>query len=209
LTRRRFGPYHRSGTAVLPGVFSLSVFESLRARLDRLFAEPAPDPRARAERLRDALAEASVGLARMREGLAATEQELAAERRQLDDTERRGRLAAQVSDAETVAIAERFAVRHRERVAVLERKVVVQRDELGLARREIEEMTIEVRAAVRPDTDASLRDAWRELEAAGGARPGIDLEGELERARADRERMERAVEAQLAQLKKKLGRDEK
>jgi SpoVK/Ycf46/Vps4 family AAA+-type ATPase len=209
LTRRRFGPYHRSGTAVLPGVFSLSVFESLRARLDRLFKEPAPDPRARAEQLRDALAEASVGLARMREGLAATERELAAERQQLDDTERRGRLAAQVSDAETVAIAERFAVRHRERVAVLERKLVVQRDELGLARREIEEMTIEVRATVRPDTDASLRAAWRELEAAGGARPGIDLEGELERARADRERMERAVEAQLAHLKKKLGRSEK
>jgi SpoVK/Ycf46/Vps4 family AAA+-type ATPase len=209
LTRRRSGPYHKSGTAVLPGVFSLSVFESLRARLDRLFAEPAPDPRARAERLRDALAEASVGLARMRDGLAATEQELAAERQQLDDTERRGRLAAQVSDMETVAIAERFAVRHRERVAVLARKLVVQRDELGLARREIEEMTIEVRAAVRPDTDASLRAAWRELEAAGGARPGIDLEGELERARADRERMERAVEAQLAQLKKRLGRGEK
>jgi SpoVK/Ycf46/Vps4 family AAA+-type ATPase len=197
-----------SSPAFRPGVFSLSVFESLRARLDRLFTEPAPDPRARAEQLRDALAEASVGLARMREGLAATERELAAERRQLEDTERQGRLAARVSDAETVAIAERFALRHRERVAVLERKLVVQRDELGLARREIEEMTVEVRAAVRPDTDASLRAAWRELEAAGGARPGVDLEGELERARAERELMERAVEAQLAQLKKKLGRSD-
>lgn len=209
MTRRRSGPYHKSGTTVLPGVFSLSVFESLRARLDRLFAEPIPDPRARAEQLRDALADASVGLAHMRDGLAATERELTTERRQLEDAERRGRLAAQVSDTETVAIAERFAVRHRERVVVLERKAAVQRDELDLARREIEEMTREARAAVRPDTDASLRAAWREVEAAGGVRPGTDIEGELERTRADRELMDRAVEAQLAHLKKKLGRDAK
>ena len=193
----------------LPGVLSLSAFESLRARLDRLFAEPGADPRARAAALRDALAEASLGLDRMRDALGATERELAAERKQLDDAERRGRLAAAVPDPETVAVAGRFAVRHRERVVVLERKLAVQRDELGLARREIEEMTIEVRATVRPDTDASLRAAWREVEAAGGVRPETDLDGELERAREERELLERAVDAQLAHLKKKLGRSEK
>lgn len=199
-------PYDCRYPLPLPGVLSLSVFESLRARLDRLFAEPASDPRARAEALRDALAEASLGLQRMRDGLSATERELAAEKKQLEDAERRGRLAAQVSDTETVAIAGRFAIRHRERVAVLERKCGVQRDELGLARREIEEMTIEVRTAVRPETDATLRAAWREVEAAGGVRPETDLEGELLRAREERELMEKAVEAQLAHLKKKLGR---
>ena len=159
--------------------------------------------------MRDALAEASLGLDRMRDALGATERELAAERKQLDDAERRGRLAAAVPDPETVAVAGRFAVRHRERVVVLERKLAVQRDELGLARREIEEMTIEVRATVRPDTDASLRAAWREVEAAGGVRPETDLDGELERAREERELLERAVDAQLAHLKKKLGRSEK
>jgi hypothetical protein len=178
----------------------------LRARLDRLFAEPVADPRARAAALRDALAEASVGLERMREALGSIERELAAERKQLEDAERRGRLAAAVPDPETVAIAGRFAVRHRERVVVLERKLAVQRDELGLARREIEEMTIEVRAAVRPDTDASLRAAWREVEAAGGVRPETDLGRELRRAQEERELMAQAVEAQLAQLKKKLGK---
>lgn len=142
----------------------------------------------------------------MRDVLTATERELAAERKHLDDAERRGRLAAQVSDTETVAIAGRFAIRHRERVTVLERKVAVQRDELGLARREIEEMTIEVRGTMRPDADASLRAAWREVEAAGGVRPETDLDGALERARAERELMEKAVEAQLAHLKKKLGK---
>jgi hypothetical protein len=67
-------------------------------------------------------------------------------------------------------------------------------------------MTIEVRAAVRPDTDASLRAAWREVEAAGGVRPETDLGGELRRAQEERELMAQAVEAQLAQLKKKLGK---
>jgi hypothetical protein len=178
----------------------------LRARLDRLFAEPAADPRVRTAALRDALVEASLGLDRMRAALGATERELAAERKQLEDAERRGRLAAAVPDPETVTIAERFAVRHRERVAVLERKLAVQQEELTLVRREIEEMTIEVRATVRPDTEASLRAAWREVEAAGGARPETDVDGELRRAREERELMERSVEAQLAQLKKKLGK---
>ena len=208
MTRRRSGSYHTIGhfDRLLPGVLSLSAFESLRARLDRLFAEPVADPRTRAAGLRDALAEASLGLERMREALGAVEHELAAERKQLEDAERRGRLAAAVPDPETVAIAGRFAARHRERVVVLERKLAVQRDELGLARREIEELTIEVRAAVRPDSDASLRAAWRQVEAAGGVRPETDLDGELQRAREERELMAQAVEAQLAQLKKKLGK---
>ena len=156
--------------------------------------------------MRDALVEASLGLQRMRDGLSATERELAVEKKHLEDAERRGRLAAQVSDSETVAIAGRFAIRHRERMAVLERKCAVQRDELGLARREIEEMTIEGRGVVKPDTDASLRAAWREVEAAGGGRPETDLDGQLARAREERELMEKAVEAQLAQLKKKMGK---
>jgi len=150
--------------------------------------------------------EAKLGLDRMRESLGATERELVAERKQLDDAERRGRLAAQVSDAETVVVAERFAGRHRERVAMLERKLAVQRDELMLGERELEEMAAQYRASGRPEADANLRAAWREIEAAGGTRPDTDLESELLRAQTERRLMEEAVEAQLAQLKKKLGK---
>jgi len=150
--------------------------------------------------------EAKLGLEQMREGLSATERELGAERKQLDDSERRGRLAAQVSDTETVEVAERFASRHRERVAMLERKLAVQRDELALGERELEEMAAQYRASGHPDTDASLRAAWRDIEAAGGTRPETDLESELLRAQTERRLMEEAVEAQLAHLKKKLGK---
>jgi hypothetical protein len=184
----------------------LTVFDSLRARLDRLFAEQGANPRARTLALREALVEAKLGLEQMRESLGATERELAGERKQLDDAERRGRLAAQVSDAETVAVAERFAGRHRERVAVLKRKLSVQRDELILGERELEEMAAQYRASGLPEVDATLRAAWREIEAAGGTRPETDLESELLRAQTERRLMEEAVEAQLAHLKKKLGK---
>ena len=184
----------------------LTVFDSLRARLDRLFAEQGANPRARTLALREALVEAKLGLEMMRESLGATERELVSERKQLDDAERRGRLAGQVLDVETVSVAERFAGRHRERAAVLERKLAVQRDELTLGERELEEMAAQYRASGLPDADASLRAAWREIEAAGGTRPETDLESELLRAQTERRLMEEAVEAQLAHLKKKLGK---
>jgi hypothetical protein len=181
------------------------VFENLRARLDRFLRDHSrPEPRARAAALREALLEAKVGIGTMQSALAATERELEGERRQLADAERRGRLAAEVPDAETVALAERFAGRHRERVAMLERKLVVQREELLLAEREVAEILAEYRAA-RPGRSAeSIEAAWRDLQAAGGERPGTDLE---DQPAGERDRkLKEAVDAQLAYLKKKLGK---
>jgi hypothetical protein len=142
----------------------------------------------------------------MRAALAASERELEAERRQLEDAERRGRLAGEIADTETVAIAERFAARHRERAAVLERKLAVQRDELMLAEREVEEVASHLKASRQGGPAAGIDAAWRDIEAAGGARPGADVDDELLKARADRAAHEAAAEAQLAYLKKKLGK---
>jgi hypothetical protein len=180
------------------------VFESVKARLERFLREHTrPDPRARAAALRDALLEAKVGLGTMREALAATERELSAERQHLAAAERRGRLAAELPDPETVALAERFTIRHRERVAVLERKLLVQRDELLLVEREVDEMMAEYRAA-RPGTSSESVDAaWRDLEAAGAERPGQGLDEDRTPV-DDQRRKEQAVEAQLEFLKKKL-----
>lgn len=183
------------------------MFESLKARLDRLFqARTVADPRARAAALREALLEAKVGVSTMRSALAATEQELAAERRQLADAERRGRLAGEIPDPETVAVAERFILRHRERVSVLERKLVVQRDELRLAEREAAEILGEYRAARPGAAFESIDAAWRDLQAAGGERPDLGLDPEPAPSNSD-EKLKQAVEAQLAYLKKKLGKE--
>jgi hypothetical protein len=181
------------------------VFESLKARLDRLLREHTrPDSRARAAALREAVLEAKVGVGTMRSALAATERELAHERQQLADAERRGRLAADLPDTETATLAERFAARHRERIAVLERKLVVQRDELMLAEREALEMLAEYRAARPGARFESVEAAWRDLEVAGGERPGTGPDDNPQ-AETDR-KLKEAVEAQLAFLKKKLGK---
>ena len=184
------------------------MFEGLKARLERLLQDHSrPDPRARAAALREAVLEAKVGIQTMRSALAATERELEAERRQLADAERRGQLAAQLPDQETVSVAERFAQRHRDRVGVLERKLVVQRDELTLAEREATDMLNEYRGA-RPGAavPASIDAAWRDLEAAGADRPELELDGTDSRAETDR-KLKQAVEEQLAFLKRKLGKD--
>ena len=180
------------------------MFDGLKARLDRLFRERGPAAREAAAGLREALIEARVGIGAMRDALTRTERELAAERKQLADAERRGKLAAEVPDPETVSVADRYAARHRERVQVLERKLEVQREELALAEREVEEMATEYRGGARGRQSPSINAAWRDVEAAGGARPA---EADHLAAEADRRRREEAVEAQLAYLKKKLGRD--
>lgn len=180
------------------------MLDGLRARLDQLLRERGgSDPRAYAARMREALIEAKVGLGRMGEAIAASELELAAERTQLEDAERRGRLAATVPDEETVAIAGRFAARHRGRIEVLVRKIAVQRDELALAQREIEEMAAEVRTAGAGGPAGSIEAAWRDLEAAGATRPD---DVERTNASSERRRLDEAIEAQLAYLKKKLGK---
>jgi len=184
------------------------VFEGLKARLERLLQDHSrPDPRARAAALREAVLEAKVGIQTMRGALAATERELEAERRQLADAERRGQLAAQLPDKETVSVAERFAQRHRDRVGVLERKLAVQRDELTLPERQAADMLNEYRAS-RPGSpvSASIDAAWRDLEAAGADRPELELGGTDSRGETDR-KLKQAVEEQLAFLKRKLGKD--
>lgn len=76
----------------------------------------------------------------LEEGRARARAELARERELLEQTERRGRLAEGIGDAETVRVANDFAGRHREKIAVLEQKVAAADAEWTLRTREVEEM---------------------------------------------------------------------
>lgn len=189
------------------------MFEHLRERLEELLARatPASAPREAVGALRDAVIEYKVGVRRLREGLTETERNLAAERQRLEDAERRGRLAAEVPDPETVRVAEEFAVRHRERIVLLERKVAVQRDELALSEGDLATLMDRLRQAKigvgDSGTTASAEAAWRDLQAAGGVRPETDAGDELLKSDLDRQAKEQAVEAQLAHLKRKMGKD--
>jgi len=161
--------------------------------------------------MREAVVEAKVAVQEMREALGRTEGELTLERQRLADAERRGRLATEIQDQETVAVAERFAAKHRERVGVLERKLAAQREELALAERDLVEMQSQLKSAEkdRPTVEAerSAERAWRDVQAAGGARPGMDLQDELLKAEMDRAAREAAAEQQLEALKKKMRKD--
>jgi hypothetical protein len=185
------------------------MFESLKARLEQFLADATPpaDRGAEASAIRESLVEMKAAVMGLRDALAASERDLAAERRQLDDAERRGRLAEGIGDTETAEVALRFVERHRERAAVLERKLAVQREELALAEREVDELAGRLREAPRTAANDSVQQAWRELEAAGGARPGIDPNDVLLSAELDRARRSAAVDEQLAYLKKKLGKE--
>lgn len=169
--------------------------DELRARLDRLLA--GTDHRARAAGLRDVLVDLKAALGEQRDALKAAEAGLVSERQQLADAERRGRLAAEISDAETAEIAERYAGKHRERVAILERKIAVISDEIAFTEREYEALSAQFKAArlgadVPPPADPAAAE--------------LDRDFDLLKSRQDREAREAAVQAQLEHLKKKLGK---
>lgn len=184
---------------------------ALRAALDR--ATPPSDGSLRelARQMREALVEAKVAVQELRQALARPDGEVALERQRLADAERRGRLAGEIQDRETVVVAGRFAAKHRERLEMLQRKLVVEREELALAERELGEMREQLVRAERerPATEAerSVERAWRNLERAGASRAKDDpqgdlLDGELERAARDR-----AAEQQLRELKKRMKKE--
>ncbi|MGH7560995.1 MAG: hypothetical protein ACRENB_08240 [Gemmatimonadales bacterium] len=184
--------------------------EELRARLDSLLARHGlagpggADRTARAAGLREALVELKVALGTNRDALARAERELEGERQRLADAERRGRLAGEIQDAETVRIAEEFSARHRERAELLERKVGVIRDELAFAEREYATLAEQLRAN-RLGTDTPPTGAG----AAAAAELDAELDRDLDRLQSEQQRAAReaAVQAQLAHLKKKLGKD--
>lgn len=183
--------------------------DALRAALDA--ATPPGDLRDLMRQMREAVVEAKVAVQEMRLVLSRAEAEVTVERQRLVDAERRGRLAGEIQDGETVAVAERFAAKHRERVVVLERKVQAQKDELALAERELGEMQGQLKAAERdrPATEAgrSTEQAWKDLQAAGGLRPDVDLEFDALKTDMDKKARETAAEQQLRELKQRMKKD--
>jgi hypothetical protein len=171
--------------------------DDLMARLDQLLGDlRGGSAREQAGLMRDALVDLKVALKDLTSALERTARDLEAERDQLAAAERRGRLAADIGDGETVEIAAQFAEKHRQRVDLLERKLAVQRDEISLAQQEHDALTERYRSA---RNGVPLADP-----AASQVAPEED-DGQLRR-QLDRKAVEAAVEAQLEQLKKKMGK---
>ena len=94
------------------------MFDDLKATLrDLISARLAPDDRrAAVVSMKDALVRAKMGIDDLRDAHAQSQQRLAVEEAELATVERRRAMAEQIADAETVAIAERYARPLRERV---------------------------------------------------------------------------------------------
>ena len=189
------------------------MFERLRHALGAALdaATPPGDLRDLTRQMREAVVEAKLAVRETSDAVARTAGELTQERQRLGDAERRGRLAAEIQDGETAEIAQRFAAKHRERVVVLEKKLAALREELGLYERELGDMQAQLARAERerPQTEAerSAERAWRDLRAAGEARPGVDPQEELLKLQLDRAAREAAADRQLEELKKKMKKD--
>jgi hypothetical protein len=171
--------------------------DDIKAQLDRIFAAGnRTSSREQAAGLREALVQFKVGIGQLTEALARSVADLEVARREATDYARRGQLAGEIADHETVRIADAFTARARERVDLLERKVIVQRDELEMARRDYEATKLQFQAASRgmPPGAASTTEPLATGDVSATDQRLLD-----QRAR------EAAVEAQLEHLKKKLG----
>jgi hypothetical protein len=170
--------------------------------------------------MKETLVRARLGLDDLRRGVAEARARCDAARRELETTRRRGRLAADVGDAETVAVAARFEAQQAERLAVLERKLAAQEDELALVEREVSEMTADFRraaAGIAPGASgvggataearaaAEVDDLLR--DAPGGDAGTTDASAFDALARSqDRAAREADADARLAELKRRMGR---
>ena len=183
----------------------LDTFERLRdAFRAAVDAASTPDLRSLARQMREAVVDAKVAVAEIQEAVARTEHEITLERQRLSDAERRGRLAGEIQDAETVEVAGRFAAKHRERLGVLERKLTNQREELALAQRELDDMQAQLKTA---DRDRPAMEARRSAREAGDPVASMDLEGELLKSDMDRAAREAVAARQLEELKKKMRKE--
>lgn len=192
------------------------VFESLRSTIDDLLGgrvHPG-DRRSVINGMKQALVLAKLGVEDLEQGVAITRRKLEAERQGLETAVRRKGLAEGIEDAETVAIAGKFEGQHAERIAVLERKLEAQEAEAALARRDYDEMLVQLKAASAGAGSVSAGAA-----PAGTTRGPTDeelglpddakLTSELDAMHRQRSREEKdaAAAERLEELKRRMGRE--
>jgi hypothetical protein len=186
--------------------------ESFRSAFD--VARPPAERRAVAAEMKAALVQARLGVDDLRRGVETARARAAAARAELETTRRRGRLARDVGDAETVQVAERFAATQAERAEVLDAKADAQARELALAERELAEMTAEFKrlaatgvggAAGVPSPEAR---AAAEVDAALGGDDALraELDALGRRGGAAPADREADAAARLAALKRRMGK---
>lgn len=181
--------------------------ENFRRELAGGEGTPARD---RLRAMQEDLSVAASALDALERDIAAAHRQAAAAREEEAVCRRREAMARNIGDAETAAIAERFAARHAEHAAILERKAAVLEAERALLRRELAEMK-RILEERKLETGPAGDGAASAGAAASGARHdagrgGIskDDAADAEFRRLEREERERRAEAMLEELKRRM-----
>lgn len=161
----------------------------------------------RLSRMQRQVAGARSELRRLESELARVSNHLGAELREEQDCVRREQLAREVGDRETAAIAARYALRHRERAAVMRQKRAALEAERQLLARDVEEMD-QTLASVRATLGSGADHPGPGERPAGAAPSGAtfadpSLTRDFDRLR--REERERAADARLEEMKRRMG----
>lgn len=187
------------------------VFDSFRQSFDDLLARATKPEERRlvASRMKDTLVQARMGLDEMRSSLDKARQRLVLEERELETVRRRKQLAEGINDRETVDIATKYEEMHAERVEVVRQKIGAQEAELGLAERDVAQMTAELKAVMNGTDPRAAADTLGTPDIVDEAAPGASALREeidaLGRARAHAERESDAAR-RLEELKRKMGK---
>lgn len=152
-------------------------------------------PRVRA--MERELTSVSGALGKLDDEIRRATRDLAKEREAERICRRREGLAREVNDEETVRIAGEFAERHAERAAVLDRKITVLHDERALLSRDVEDMR-------RTLLELSPSAAAQGVGDGAAPRSTQDDAHVRDFSRLEREARERAAEARLEELKRRM-----
>jgi len=129
--------------------------------------------------MRDEITDAKMRIRELEDLIARASAEEDRERKDFETARRRGKMAQNIGDAETVEIAAEYAAKHEERIRLLEQKVTALRQELAHRRKEADEMVEKFKVA------KSKRDSLAATAGRSGARESIgaadDLFSELDR----------------------------
>ncbi len=180
------------------------MFRNLKAKLDRLLSSledraatnPGDDITRLLAGMREELIEAKATIPELEKHIENYGKLRERELQRAADAARRGRQAAEIDDAETVEVATRFEIKHRSRAEVYEQKTEAAVAELALQRRNVTEMTVQLKAALknRAALVAQARRARATGNLRGGAASAVD-----EFDRMEREIEDDVLEASAAQ----------
>ena len=144
------------------------MIRKLKRKLDRLLSSledrAGADPREDITRLlagmREELIDAKATIPQLEKQIESYGKLREREIQRAADAERRGKQAAEIGDDETVEVAARFELKHLSRAQVLEQKTEAAVAELAMQRRNVNEMTAQLKSAMK-NRDALAAQARR------------------------------------------------